>query len=253
MKYTKILIISIISFSFFTIGNSFGQDSESTNEEIDIIGKIGDFLFNDPLSQIIKPFQEGKAFEFILFISGLAGFSIFVWYFYRFISRRELIPRFHKKEMNASKIKFLTYVILNITCFPIIVFVWFSLYSSLIFLLAIDLPFNLIAFVSMALIGVIRITSYFKEELARDVGKTIPFAMLGMVLTAGTLFADPNFLSYERITAAIIVFQNKIPSIVDAIIIISIIEGILRGSFFIKSRFFPKLLKNIKRDKKDID
>ena len=239
MTYSKILFITIIAFSFLTINNSFGQDGESTKEKIDIIGKIGDFLFNDPLNQILKPFHEGRAFEFLLFITGLAGFSIFVWYFYRFISRRELIPSFHKKKSDVSKIQFLMYVILNIICFPIIVFVWFSLYSSLIFLLTTDLPFNLIAFVSMALIGVIRITSYFKEELARDVGKTIPFAILGMVLTAGTLFDDPNFLSHERVTEAFIVFQNHIPEVIDAIIIISIIEGILRGLFFVRRNFFP--------------
>jgi hypothetical protein len=105
-----------------------------------------------------------------------------------------------------------------------------------------DLPFDLIMFVSMALIGVIRITSYFKEELARDVGKTIPFAMLGMFLTAGTLFADPNFLSVEKITDALIEFQNKIPGMIDAIIVISIIEGVLRGSFFVRRILVPKYI-----------
>ena len=250
MTYAKILFITIITFSFLTINNSFGQDVESTKEEIDIIGKIGDFLVNDPLSQIMKPFQEGRAFEFLLFITGLAVFSIFVWYFYRFISKRELIPRFHKAKIeNTSKIQFLTYVVLNIISFPIIVFVWFALYSSLIFLLSEDLPFNLIMFVSMSLIGVIRITSYFKEELAKDVGKTIPFAMLGMFLTAGTLFADPNFLSPEKITEALIEFQNKIPEMIDAIVVISIIEGVLRGSFFVRRLMVSKYsLKKSKRN-----
>jgi len=125
--------------------------------------------------------------------------------------------------------------------------VWFSLYSSLIFLLSTDLPFDLIMFVSMSLIGVIRITAYFKEELARDVGKTIPFAMLGMFLTAGTLFADPNFLSSERITESLIKFQNSIPGIVDTIIVLSIIEGVLRGLFFVKRVVVPKIVKKYQK------
>jgi hypothetical protein len=250
MHFLKFLSFTIIIFSVFTVEISWGQGAETIDEEINILGKIGEFLFNDPLKQIMTPFEEGgKGFSFILFTIGLAGFSIFIWYFYRFISRRELIPRFHKKRTeNVSKTKFLLYVILNITSFPIVVFVWFSLYSILIFLLSEDLPFELIMFVSMSLIGTIRITSYFKEELARDVGKTIPFSMLGMFLTAGTLFADPNFLSTERITEALIEFQNRIPGIIDAIIVISVIEGGLRGSFFLRRKFISKYL--IKKSKK---
>ena len=242
MHFLKFLLFTIIIFSVFTIENSWGQGAETIDEKIDILGKIAEFLFNDPLKHIIAPYEEGgKGFSFIFFTIGLAGFSIFIWYFYRFISRRELIPRFHKKRTeNVSKTKFLLYVILNLTTFPIIVFVWFSLYSSLIFLLSNDLPFELIMFVSMSLIGTVRITSYFKEELARDVGKTIPFAMLGMFLTAGTLFADPNFLSTDRITEALIEFQNRIPGVVDAVIIVVVIEGVLRGSFFLKRVFLSK-------------
>ena len=243
MSLKVTLLISAILISF-PIDLVFGQGTESAKDEIDFIGKFKEFLFNDPINQIIAPFEEGgKGYAFLIFTVGLAGFSIFVWYFYRFISRRELIPSFHKKKSDVSKIQFLMYVILNIICFPIIVFVWFSLYSSLIFLLTVDLTFNLIAFVSMALIGVIRVTAYFKEELARDVGKTIPFAILGMVLTAGRLFDDPNFLTYERVTDALIVFQNHIPEMLDAIIIISIIEAVLRGSFFVRRNFFQRLKK----------
>lgn len=236
MPSLKFIIITAIILSVFPVNSTFGQEEESAKEEVDIVGKMGEFLFNDPIKQIEEPFEEGgRGYAFLSFTVGLAGFSIFVWYFYRFISKRELIPRFHKAKIESvSKIKFLAYVVLNVIAFPIIVFVWFSLYSSLIFLLSEDLPFDLIMFVSMSLIGVIRITSYFKEELARDVGKTIPFAMLGMFLTAGTLFADPNFLSVEKITGTLIEFQNKIPGIVDAIVAISIIEGALRGSFFVR-------------------
>lgn len=242
----------VLILPFFPIDSVFGQETEST-KEINIIGKFGEFVFNDPIKQIKSPFEEGgKGYAFLAFTVGLAGFSIFVWYFYRFISRRELIPRFHKAKIeNTSKIKFLAYVILNIISFPIIVFVWFALYSSLIFLLSEDLPFDLIMFVSMSLIGVIRITSYFKEELARDVGKTIPFAMLGMFLTAGTLFADPNFLSVEKITDALIVFQNKIPGMIDAVVAISIIEGVLRGSFFVKHVIISKY--PLKKSQKEIE
>jgi len=190
--------------------------------------------------------------NFLSLILGLTGFSIFVWYFYRFISRRELIPRFYiKKVRNKSKTKFLAYWILNITCFPIIVFVWFSLYSILIFLLATDLSFDLIMFASMALIGVIRITAYFKEELARDVGKIIPFSMLAMFLTAGTLFINPDFLSHEKIIESIIEFQNRIPGIVVSILLISVIEGVLRGSFFVKRRFFSTSLKKLRKRIRD--
>lgn len=240
MSYLKFILIAIGIFSIFTIENSWGQESKSTNEEINIIGKIGEYFFNDPLSQIIKPFQEdGRGFLFLSFIIGLAGFSVFVWFFWRFISRRELIPSFHNEK--ESKTKFLAYVVLNVICFPIIIFVWFSFYSVLIFLLSEDLPFNLVMFSSMALIGAIRIVSYYNEAPAQEIGKTIPYAMLAMFLTSVMLFNDPDFLSSEKITGAIIEFQNNIPGVVNAIVVISIIESVLRGTLFVKQKFFPTI------------
>jgi hypothetical protein len=83
MLFQKSFLILIIILSIIPIGNIFGQESESAKEEINIIGKFTEFLFNDPIKQIKAPFEEGgRGYAFLTFTVGLAGFSIFVWYFY---------------------------------------------------------------------------------------------------------------------------------------------------------------------------
>ena len=221
------------------------------DDEIDIIGKISEFLTNDPWKELSIPFENGGAQKFITFIAGLAGFAFFVWFFYRYISRRDLLPGLAKKEISGkiNKPQLVMYSILYAISFPIIIFVWFALYTGLIFFLSDDdMPYNLIMFVSMSLIGVIRITSYFREDLAKDIGKTIPFAMLGIFLTQGDLFTNPNFVNEAAMKAVLIEFQNAIPGLILAIGVISIIEAILRATYMITAYIRPNKKKILGED-----
>jgi len=251
LLFLGILFIPLPSFAQDVPVDEKLSNPPMINEEINIHGKIYEFLTNDPIQRLSEPFENGKVQDFLIFLAGLAGFSIFVWYFYRFISKRDLLPGLLMRERKnkENKISLLILSISYAISFPIITFVWFTLYSALIFFLSSDMPYNLIMFVSMALIGVIRITSYFKEELAKDVGKAIPFSMLGIFLTQGDLFTNPNFVNLDAIHAVLIEFQNKIPEIIVAVLVISVFEAMLRASYIATFYLRGHHKKNLEGDK----
>jgi len=58
MPSLKFIIITAIILSVFPVNSTFGQEEESAKEEVDIVGKMGEFLFNDPIKQIEEPFEE---------------------------------------------------------------------------------------------------------------------------------------------------------------------------------------------------
>lgn len=87
----------------------------------------------------------------------------------------------------------LEYIFEYLIVFPILVFIWFGIFSTFMFFLAKDLPVATILLMSMALVATIRITSYYKEDLSKDLGKMIPFALLAIFLVA------PNFFSMELV------------------------------------------------------
>jgi len=189
------VIIGVTIFLFVGIfTNSFeqawAQDSESFAED----------FFDDPIS-FFHP-EDGKGFEFLLFIIGIAIYSLFVWYFYRFISRRNLLPKSFfpiSFDRNIPKVKIAGYVVAYVLLFPALIFVWFTVLSFFVFLIAKDMPFNVAIFVSMAIIGVVRILSYYREDAAKEVAKMIPYAILSFLLMLIQIFSQKSNLVQYRI------------------------------------------------------
>ena len=59
------------------------------------------------------------------------------------------------------------------------------------------MPFEIAIFMSMTVIAVVRILSYYKEDSAQEIAKMIPYAVLSFFLTSAVVFADPHFLSQK--------------------------------------------------------
>jgi len=115
--YAIILLIFSIGIS---VEQAWAQDSES----------MGEGFFEDPASHFSD--FEGGPIKFLLFIIGIAIYSLFVWHFYRFISKRDVFPKlFYKlsRQESASKARLAIGVVIYIVLFPIIIFVWFIVLS----------------------------------------------------------------------------------------------------------------------------
>ncbi|MCK5177030.1 MAG: hypothetical protein KAQ92_04855, partial [Candidatus Aenigmarchaeota archaeon] len=69
-----------------------------------------------------------------------------------------------------------------IILFPIFTFFWFAVFVVLLSFMAKGQPLESILLVSIAVVGVIRVTAYYNEDLSKDLAKMLPFALLGIFL-----------------------------------------------------------------------
>jgi len=168
-------------------------------------------------------------------ILAIVIYSIFIWYFYRFIARRDIL-KLDLNKYNQFKFGFILkffaiifYILEYIILIPLLVIFWFTVFSILLLMLAKEQPVSNILLIAISVVGAIRFTAYFNEDLSKDLAKMIPFTLLGIaIITPG--FFDFS-LTLQKFT--------EIPSLLKSLLIYSIfiiiLETILRlghGVFF---------------------
>lgn len=233
----KVLFILMVFLSTFTIDQIYAQEKESLETK-----------FMDNPVEFYN--MEGRGMAFLLFIGGVAIYSIFVWYFYRFISRRELIPiRLLKGKDGILSIKsIIKYAIAYVTLFPLIIFVWFFVLGYFIFIVAQDMPIHLSFFISMAIIGVVRIVAYFKEDASKEVAKMIPYAMLSVFLTSAVVYTSPNFIEPAELLEGLTLFTKTPEDIIPYVTSVVMFEWAFRVIFIVKRKAFPIPEKKLEKD-----
>ncbi|MBN2420956.1 hypothetical protein JXB27_01600 [Candidatus Woesearchaeota archaeon] len=149
------------------------------------------------LSQL--SFEEGaNIIKTLLFVVvGMVFYSFYVYQLYGSLSKKNIFPLNLRKRVRLLKSKLsnvvnvLLYVLEYLVLFPIFVMFWFAIIS--VFLIA--LSNNAIAdilLLSMGLVATIRITSYYHEDLSKDIAKLVPFALLAVFLTDISQFSLVN-------------------------------------------------------------
>lgn len=239
----KILFILMVFLSTFTIDQIYAQEKDSLEAK---------FMENPVEFYNV----EGRGMAFLLFIAGVAIYSIFVWYFYRFISRRELIPirLLQGKDGKLSIKSIIKYSIAYVTLFPLIIFVWFFVLGYFIFIVAQDMPIHLSFFISMAIIGVVRIVAYFKEEASKEVAKMIPYAMLSIFLTSAVVYTNPNFVEPSELLDGLTLFTETPEDIIPYVTSVVMFEWAFRVIFIVKRKIFPVPEKKLEEEiEKEID
>ena len=241
----SISLLVVILFSIISYKTAFG----SSHDENRVLREPfwENMTFDSPenyINEITTNLAAGSTiFDLALYIIGMFVYAVFVWHFYRFISRREIIPvstNWRNKDGDLSAVKISAYIAGHVFLFPLIIWVWFIVYSWFMFILAKDMPMGVILLISISVIGATRITSYYKEDLAKDVGKLLPFALLGIFLTSSVFFSDTtNFFSIEDIEKRIIEIPLFVSRIVEFVILIVAMEIILRILFLIKRKIRP--------------
>lgn len=226
----KFLLILAIFSSIFIIDQAWAQDSESRVEG----------FFEDPASHFLT--QDGSGITFLLFVIGIAIYALFVWYFYRYISKRDLFPKFFyilEKDEAPSKAKVAIFATIYFVSFPILIFLWFTVLAFFVYLIGEEMPMFLAIFVSMAIIAVVRILSYYREEASKEIAKMIPYAILAFFLTSAAVYEDPHFFTEKDIGSIPLQFIENFEGIVLAVVVVSIFEYSLRIGFIIKRKIWP--------------
>lgn len=185
--------------------------------------------------------DAGLILKLLFFTSVIVVYSVFIFYFYKFLAKKNIINinlNKYNNSDNPSTTKFfavLFYIIEYIIILPVITFFWFSVLSILVLVLAKNIPITIVLLISGSLVASVRITAYVSEQLSQDLAKLIPFILLGIAIT------DPLFFTLAPLLERIIEIPSlltKIPYYLVFIVsvelfmrFLTIVEGAIKGNF----------------------
>lgn len=167
------------------------------------------------------------------FTTVIVIYSIFVFYFYRFLARQNIIKlnlNQYNQYSNPTTVKIfaaLFYIIEYIILLPVLTFFWFAILSILILILSKGLDVATVLLISAALVASVRVTSYVSEDLSKDLAKMLPFTLLAIAITTAGFF-DANAL-LSRVKEVPSLFHS-VPYYLFFIIAVELIMRI--GDFF---------------------
>jgi hypothetical protein len=158
----------------------------------------------------------------------LVCYSLFIFYFYRFLARKNVVSldlkQYNKYQFGAIYRMFavLFFIIEYLFILPFVTFFWFGVLSIIVLLVAQGLEIHQILLLSAALIGTIRITSFVSEDLARDLAKMVPLALLGFSLTT------PSFFQIDAVLAKISLVPSLLIGTTGFLVFIVSVEIVMR-------------------------
>jgi len=208
----------------------------------------------DSISNMIKKIaSDSSIYDLIGFSIGMVIYGIFVYHFYRFLSKRDMFSFKLEQRITGGKFtstgkktstapRVIAFISMNFFIFPFVVFLWFLGYSSIMFLLVHQLPTATIFLVSSALIIAIRISAYYSEDLSKDLAKLLPFTLLGIFLF------NPQFYSFDEIGTRLEEIPSFITQIASFIVVAMMVETTLSIIYLIKIKFVHTKEKSEKVD-----
>ena len=169
----------------------------------------------------------GNVFRLLIYTVAMELYAILVWNFYRKLAKKDIfnldIKRHHTFRVGFLKkiADFFEFLFKYLIAFPFITFIFFSMLSVLLLFLSKSQTVQQTLLTSMTIVAASRLASYYSEDLAKDLAKMIPFALLGVFLV------DPSFFSIDVVLEKIKLLPSLWIVIVQYIIFTGILEFIL--------------------------
>ena len=189
-------------------------------------------LFVKSLPQWMQTFISFFVIAIVILI-----YAIFIWKFYRWISKKNILE-LNLNKYNRSEHPFLEKILAGFFYFleylitiPILVFVWFSIFTFFLLVLTQNIDVGTLLIISATVIAAIRMTAYYNEELSKELAKLIPFTLLGVSII------NPNFFNVSRIISQIGEIPQFASHIALYLIFIVCLETLLRIFEFLFSIF----------------
>ncbi len=153
------------------------------------------------LNEIIK-LLFANALQITISAALITLYAVIIWHYYRSMAKRDF---FTTKEKEGKGMLLFIYnfflklgtIVQYIVLYPLMSFSFFTIFALLLFLLSKEQPIASILFISAAFISAIRITSYYSEDLSRDLAKMVPLGLLGVFIVDSSFFSLP--LLIERV------------------------------------------------------
>ena len=132
-----------------------------------------------------------------LFVVGITVYGVFVFHFYRFLARKDILDLNLSKHNEARhpflrKTVAMVFYMFKSLLFPLLVFFWFLVMAGLLFLMGKNQSIDNVMLAAMGVVAAIRICSYYNGALSTDIAKILPFALLGIVLIDNSLIRIPG-------------------------------------------------------------
>jgi hypothetical protein len=196
------------------------------------------------MSEVVGNLSTGIADFYNIFLSGMPSgtqkiinlllvvilvviYAILIWKFYRWISKREILKLsvwIKSRTSSPGGSKFLGgifYLIENLVFLPVIIFLWFLFVTIFLIFLTQGMEVGTVLTLSAIIITAIRMSSYYKEEVARELAKMLPLTLLAVALTQYGTF------NFSEIIKNISLIPNYISEIWIYFIFIFVVEFIL--------------------------
>lgn len=163
-----------------------------------------------------------------LFVLGMVIYSVFIFRFYRFLARRDVF-KLDLSKYNKAKhpliekfIGVILYIIEYVFLFPLFTFFWFGILTILLVFLSKEQTVQTILLISMAVVGAVRITAYYNEDLSKDLAKMLPFALLGIFII------DISYFNFSESFVKLYEIPSLLNMLLYYFIFILLLEFVLR-------------------------
>ena len=175
-----------------------------------------------------------------IFVIGVAVYSVFVFNFYRFVALRDMFAidvygfEDSKHRSLRSFIHVMAYILKYLIVFPLFGFFWFAVLTLMLTFLSRGRDISDTLLLALATVSAIRFSAYYNEDLARDLAKILPFALLALFLIDASLFAIGD--SLETLTNV----TDHGETIVYYLLFLIALELVLRFGFGFSVWLFTK-------------
>ncbi|PIN78141.1 hypothetical protein COV15_00580 [Candidatus Woesearchaeota archaeon CG10_big_fil_rev_8_21_14_0_10_34_12] len=176
-------------------------------------------------------------FDLLLYTLIIVLYAMFIWKFYRLLSKRDLI-KLNLNQYNTTEHPFFSkflaavfFLLEYIIILPFLVFFWFVVLSAFILVLSKAQGIDHILVVAVAIIAATRMASYYSEDLSKDLAKMIPFTLLGIFLI------DPDFFSVSELIDKVLEIPNLLNHIFMFLVFVLVLEVIMRAIYTVTDFF----------------
>lgn len=128
-------------------------------------------------------------------VVGVTAYAVFVFNFYRLLGRKDIF-KLDLRVMSNTKFPFIiklyrtiVHLFKYLTWLPAISVVWFAVLVVILAFLAKSRSVDIVLQIAVTIVAATRVTAYYNEDLAKDLAKMLPFALLGLFLV------DPTYIS----------------------------------------------------------
>ncbi len=140
-------------------------------------------------------------------VLGMTVYAVFVFHFYRFVAARDMfrLNLSGRGEAGGSLLgdlfRLVWWVVRFVVLYPAFAFFWLAVLTLVLAFLSEDRTLDSVLLIAMATVSAIRVAAYYNEDLARDLSKMLPFAVLSFfIVTTDSLDAIGSLAALSEVS-----------------------------------------------------